>query len=182
MYNRIKRKESNEMKNESVSRHIFLRPAIIYYIDGILRRGKFMKKKSIFLLISCILLVMSVYVSGCSMSTNQTEKTKDCDYTVVEPEELPRELTEILEEKKSEPFRLSYADAGYLYLCIGYGKQVGGGYSITVDQLYETENTISFGTTLIGPKEQEKTSAETYPYIVVKMEQIDKEIVYLDEK
>lgn len=156
---------------------------IFYYkLEGILRRGKFMKKKSISLFINCIICIMSVCVSSCSTSTNQTDKIKDCDYTVVEQTELPKELNEILEEKKSEPFRLSYADAGYLYLCIGYGKQVGGGYSITVDQLYETENTISFGTTLIGPKEQEKTSAETYPYIVVKMEQIEKEIVYLDEK
>lgn len=141
-----------------------------------------MKRKRISLLIGCIFLVMFVCVSGCSISTNQTEKVEDCNYTVVEPAEIPKELIEILEEKKAEPFRLSYADTGYLYLCIGYGKQVGGGYSIAIDQLYETENTICFGTTLIGPKEQEKTNAETYPYIVVKMEQIDKEIVYLDEK
>lgn len=140
-----------------------------------------MNKKRISMLVGCVFL-MSVCVTGCSTSVNQTEKTKDCDYTVVESAEVPKELGEILEEKKSEPFRLSYSDAGYLYLCIGYGKQVGGGYSITVDELYETENTICFGTTLIGPKEQEQTSVETYPYIVVKMEQIDKEIVYLDEK
>lgn len=141
-----------------------------------------MKKRRYARLIPFVFLITCICLTGCSTSVNQTEKIKDCDYTVVEPEEIPKELKEILQEKEQEPFRLSYADAGYLYLCIGYGKQVGGGYSITVDQLYETENTINFATTLIGPKEQERTKAETYPYIVVKMEQIEKEIVYLDEK
>ena len=39
-------------------------------------------------------------------------------------------------EKKEASFKMTYADSGYLYLCVGYGKQDSGGYSITVDDLY----------------------------------------------
>lgn len=117
-------------------------------------------------------------LSGCSVKEEKTEKVKDCDFTVVEQVEIPKELQSIIDEKKAEPFKLSYGDEGYLYLAMGYGKQTGGGYSITVEQLYETETTICFDTTLIGPKEQEKTTAETYPYIVVKMEYVDKDVTY----
>lgn len=37
-----------------------------------------------------------------------------------------------------------------LYLVVGYGRQPTGGYSIIVDELYTTENTIVFATTLTG--------------------------------
>lgn len=125
-----------------------------------------------------LMVVCTFLLSGCSVKEETTEKIKDCDFTVVESVEIPKDLQSIIEEKKSEPFKLSYADEGYLYLVMGYGKQVGGGYSITVNQLYETETTICFETTLIGPKEEERSSAETFPYIVVKIEYVEKDVVY----
>lgn len=128
--------------------------------------------------LTVLMIVCTVWLSGCSVKEEKTEKIKECDFTVVESVDIPKELQSIIEEKKVEPFKLSYADEGYLYLVMGYGKQVGGGYSITVDQLYETETNICFDTTLIGPKEKERTHAETYPYIVVKMEYVEKDIVY----
>lgn len=130
-------------------------------------------KKCLLLMAVCVLCL-----SGCSVKEEKTEKVKDCNFTVVEQVEIPKELQSIIDEKTAEPFKLSYGDEGYLYLVMGYGKQTGGGYSITVEQLYETETTICFDTTLIGPKEQEKTTAETYPYIVVKMEYVDKDVTY----
>ena len=44
-------------------------------------------------------------------------------------------MQEIVKEKRQNAFKLTYADAGYLYICTGYGKQDSGGYSITVDSL-----------------------------------------------
>lgn len=125
-----------------------------------------------------LIVVCSYLLSGCSMNEETTEKVKECDFTVVESVDIPKELQSIIDEKKAEPFKLSYADEGYLYLVVGYGKQVGGGYSITVEQLYENDTNIIFDTTLIGPKEEERSNAETYPYIVVKMEYVEKDVVY----
>ena len=119
-----------------------------------------------------------VALCGCDGQVQTQEKVKDCNYTVVEQEELPKELIELIEERKTEPFKLSFGEEGYLYIVRGYGKQAGGGYSIAVEGLYETETQICLETNLIGPKEQEETQAETYPYIVVMMEYMDKDVVY----
>lgn len=125
-----------------------------------------------------ITLGVFVMLCSCESQVKTQEKVKDCNYTVVEQEELPKELVELIEERKKEPFKLSFGEDGYLYIVRGYGKQAGGGYSISVEGLYETETQICLETNLIGPKEPEETKVETYPYIVVMMEYIDKDVVY----
>ena len=119
-------------------------------------------------LIGTILL----FLSGCSVQTNQTEKLRDLEYTIAEDKELPEELKGILEEKKTESFKLTYEADDSLYLCIGYGEQATGGYSISVNAIY-------FDTNLIGPDPSE-TVAETVscPYLVVKTEYLDKPVVF----
>ena len=45
--------------------------------------------------------------------------------------------------------------------------------------LYETENAVYIQTELLGPSKEEKiTEKQTYPYVVVKMEWIDKNIIF----
>ena len=113
--------------------------------------------------------IILIFLSGCSIQKNETEKLRDLEYTIAEDKELPEELQGILEEKKKESFKLTYESDGSLYLCIGYGEQATGGYSIAVNELYLSENAIYFDTNLIGPDSSE-TVAETasYPYLVVK--------------
>lgn len=126
-----------------------------------------------------LLLSVLLCLGGCGVKTTGEEKLKDCDFTVLEEEEVPKELNTLIEERKKEPFKLSYAEEGYLYIIQGYGKQIGGGYSISVQELYETQNEICMKTTLSGPKEEGQGSGESYPYIVVKMEYIEKEISFI---
>ncbi len=94
--------------------------------------------------------------------------------------EQPQTLTEVIEEKKAEGFQICYTKGEFLYLAIGYGTQQTGGYSISVNAVYETENTIVVDTTLIGPESQEVTgTVQSYPYVVIKIENIDKTIQFL---
>ena len=109
----------------------------------------------------------------------QEEKIADCEFTVVQESEIPKELVQLIEERKEEPFKLSYGEEGYLYIVEGYGKQTGGGYSITVEQLYETKEQICISTSLIGPEEVKENGVETFPYIVVKLPYLDKDITFL---
>ena len=85
-------------------------------------------------------------------------------------------------EKKENAFKVTYQDNGFLYICIGYGEQVSGGYSITVNALYLTENAIYADTTLLGPDPADAASAKknapSYPYIVIKTEFVDKPVVF----
>ncbi len=113
------------------------------------------------------------------MVRDHTEKLDDLEYTVLSPDEFPSQLVEDIEEKKAVAFRLIYTDAGYLYICVGYGEQETGGYSITVKELYETANGIYIDTTLMGPKEGEQISeAVSYPYIVIKLADLGKSVIF----
>lgn len=137
-----------------------------------------MKKIAGFKRLLVLALLAAVMVTGCGIGEDEEART-NVEFTVVDEERLPEELNKIVEEKKAEAFKLTYADGGYLYLCVGYGKQETGGYSITVDDLYATENAIYVDTNLIGPKEAEqKGSNPSYPYIVVKVPFMDKTVVF----
>lgn len=130
---------------------------------------------------ACILtaaLMAAVLVTGCGLGEDEEKKT-NLEFTVVDEERLPEELKKLVEEKKAESFKLTYADGGYLYLCVGYGKQETGGYSISVNELYATDNAIYLDTNLIGPKEADVMGANpSYPYIVIKTPFMDKTVVF----
>ncbi|WFR57386.1 protease complex subunit PrcB family protein [Anaerocolumna sp. AGMB13025] len=131
-----------------------------------------------------ILLLLGVIGSGllltaCKSENTDVKKIKDLEFTVVEDADVPEQLMQIINEKKKEPFKLSYSNADNLYIVVGYGEQPTGGYSISVDDLFLTSNAVYIDTNLIGPSETEKVvNAVTYPYVVVKTEFIDKSVVF----
>ena len=93
------------------------------------------------------------------------------------------ELKEEIKEAGKQEMWISYADTGnegrYLYIVRGYGRQETTGYSIEVNECYETEHTVVVRTTLLGPQKKEKThKKKTYPYIVIKIPYTDKQIIY----
>lgn len=122
-------------------------------------------------------------LTGCAKEEkNPMEKIKDLEFTVLAEDNIPEELRTVIDEKKGNTFKVTYQDNGFLYICIGYGEQVTGGYSITVNALYLTENAIYADTTLIGPDpadtETDKKDAPSYPYVVIKTEFVDKPVVF----
>lgn len=134
-----------------------------------------MKKFVLTILFMGILSLMA----GCSAERLKTEKLRDIEFTVVDKENIPDELEEMIDGKDKQPFKLTYADDGELYIAVGYGEQKTSGYSVKVTELYETENAIYIHTNLIGPAKDEKIlERKTYPYIVVKLEFIDKKVVF----
>ncbi len=131
-------------------------------------------KKSVILLV-----ILMLFISGCSVKKNEVTKIRDLEFTVLKEEEIPEEFKAMIEENKTKECKLTYVDNGYLYICVGYGEQSTSGYSIQVKELYLTENSIYMDTTLIGPKKDENVSQVlTYPYIVIKTEFVDKNVVF----
>lgn len=134
-----------------------------------------MKQVILFLLCLCLALP----AAGCSVKKLNTEKLKDIEFTVLEEENIPEELKAKIKENEKQPFKLTYADNGALYIAQGYGPQKSSGYSIIVKECYETNNAIYVHMNLIGPTKEEKiVETETYPYLVIKMEFIDKVVVF----
>ncbi len=131
--------------------------------------------------ILCLAVILSFLfaLSGCKEETVEEKKLKDLDFTVLGDNEIPMELKQIIEDNKHEVAKTTYVDMGELYIIVCYGDQPTTGYSIQVNELYETENTIAIKTTLMGPaKNEEVLKLVTSPYIVVKLENIEKTVVY----
>lgn len=125
-----------------------------------------------------ICLASFIFVGGCGAGVENLKKEKDLEFTVVAEREIPETLREVILEKKSNPFQISYTNSGELYIAVGYGKQETGGYSITVNGLYETMESVVIDTTLLGPEKEEALNL-SYPYIVIKTEAIpDKTIEF----
>lgn len=125
---------------------------------------------------------MILLLCGCAKEKDPLEKIKDLEFTVLAEDNIPEELKTVIEEKKADAFKVTYQDNGFLYICMGYGEQISGGYSITVNALYLTENAIYLDTTLLGPNPAEeaavKKNVPSYPYVVVKTEFLDKPVVF----
>lgn len=139
-----------------------------------------MKKRIGRLLLFFALLPLCMTV-GCGTEKEEYTKTGDVDFTVVEEADVPQELLNVIKEKKSEPFKLSYLAEDALYLAQGYGEQPSGGYSIAVEELFQAKEGICLKTTLIGPAADEKvTTAVTYPYIVIKLPKMETEVHFLE--
>jgi len=127
-----------------------------------------------FVLPLCILLL-----AACAAGKTDHKKIRNIEFTVVDREDIPEEFLARIEEEKDGQMKLSYGDRGYLYAARGYGVQETSGYSVTVEQCFETEQEIQIETSLLGPGKEEKIlKKKTYPYVVIKMEYTDKQIEF----
>ena len=130
-------------------------------------------------LLTGFMLVFLCVLFGCGKKEEAPEKVRDLELTVVAKENLPEELLQIVESKKATPFKFTFNDGEYLYICVGYGEQESGGYSITVEDLYLTQNAIYAKTCLIGPgPDVPDDGVYSYPYIVLKTEYLDYSVVF----
>lgn len=125
-------------------------------------------------------VIITLALVGCEAEKTTSDKLKDLDFTVVGEAEQPDALKDIIAEKSKSAFQISYTIGEELYIAIGYGEQPSGGYSISVNEFYETPDSLFIDTTLLGPGSAENvTDTPTTPYIVIKTENIaDKPIEF----
>ena len=118
------------------------------------------------LLYMAALLMITVLVTlfGCGIEKTDGNRLQDLEYEIIE-DEIPKELAEKIEEKKSADFKLTYENDKYLYIVRGYGEQETGGYSIQILDLYLTQNAVVLHTNLKGPsKDEVKNAAQLSVY------------------
>ncbi len=138
----------------------------------------FNRKWMIFFGLAMWVLVVRT-LSGCTVNGDNGDKVRDLDFSVVADTDIPQELRQIIAEKQQSPFKLTYSDDKNLYIVVGYGKQASGGYSIAVNDLYLTDNSIVLDTELIGPGKGENTGTEpSYPFIVIRTEMSELPVVF----
>lgn len=118
----------------------------------------------LYMICLCAMLCIAI---GCT--SKKEERLQNIDFTVIDDAEIPDELKTIIDQKKTGEFKLTYADQDELYIVVGYGKQLTGGYSIQFPDVYLTKDNIVVTSVLLGPEEEEPANI-SYPYAVIKIE------------
>lgn len=109
----------------------------------------------------------------------KTEKIRDLEFVVTDKDDVPEEFRVLIEENRDTPVKMTYADRGKLYIAEGYGPQPTSGYSVEVEAVYETRDAVYIHTNLLGPEKGEETKeVTTYPYVVIQMEYIEKDVLF----
>ncbi len=130
-------------------------------------------------MLTVLCLTTAFLTTACTVDKTEDGKVRDLEFTVIGEGDAPQELKDILAEKRTQPFKLTYSDDQNLYIVVGYGPQVTGGYSITVEELYLTENSIVIDTELLGPAKGETVAPETsYPFVIVKTEYLEDPVIF----
>lgn len=136
-----------------------------------------MKRVMTFLMV--LLLCSCMLLWGCASVENGGDEGQNLEFTVVSPEEIPKELAGILNTNKESEMMMSYKIEGYFYLVRGYGKQDTGGYSIAVNKVSLIGDEIYVDTSLLGPPAGEEIPKEpSCPYVVIKIEYMEKQVVF----
>ena len=110
-----------------------------------------------------MLTAAALLSSGCSARRADREKTGELEYETVDGPELPETLRQKIEKEKDEPFLLAYGDGGRLYIALGYGEQESGGYSVRIEEAYESEDAVWIRYCLTGPDEGGEVVREDSP-------------------
>lgn len=132
-------------------------------------------------LLSVIMMLgLCLLLCACQSGGASAEKIRDMEFTLVASGDVPADIQRLIDEKKANEFQITYSDGEYKYIVIGYGEQATGGFSIKVSQLYLTQDNICIQTTLEGPTSNDEAgSAKSYPFIVIKIENIDNVVIFL---
>lgn len=126
-----------------------------------------------------MLTAAALLSSGCSARRADREKTGELEYETVDGPELPETLRQKIEKEKDEPFLLAYGDGRRLYIALGYGEQESGGYSVRIEEAYETEDAVCIRTCLTGPDEGEEVLREAdYPWAALEADYTEKRILW----
>lgn len=146
----------------------------------LLHRGRqcIYRKKYLFIFIMLVGFLISS-LSACKIEETGDKKIKDLDYTVCDESKLPDELVQLIQERRQEPFKLTYRTKDYLYIVEGYGAQDRVDLSIQLEELYLTENAIFVETELnaIEGKTLEEGKL-AYPWIAVKCPRYDVQVIF----
>lgn len=108
------------------------------------------------------------------------KRVRVLEYEVVLEENIPGEIMGELQGFSKSVCRCSYICSDSLYIVVYYGEQATDGYTVEINDLYESSNAIFVETTLKGPVSyKDVKEIETYPYVVLKVKLSEKKVVFI---
>ncbi len=121
-------------------------------------------------MITALGICLALFLSGCHVM-EEDEVKKRLDYTISSYDRLPRELQEVIDRKKEQPFQITYSNRDSCFIVIGYGGQQMGKYGIQVRELYALRDGYHVRTELIGTGKGTKEGKDGIvytPFIIIK--------------
>ena len=138
---------------------------------------------------ACIILLLVGIFMMFKITKVDKKKIRDLKYEVLLEEDIPEEIFRELSAYKDNVCKCSYICNDKLYIVICYGNQEVSGYTIEVNDIYESTNAIYVETTLMGPTQEEqvakgvddksKISGTDCPYIVLKLSLNRKTVIFI---
>ena len=139
---------------------------------------KYVRSLSIFLLGGFLLLMVSC--GDKKTETRTYEGAQDVIYEIVSGSDVPYKVNEKIFKAKEKGFGFSYRDGESMYTVFGFGRQNTGGYSIQVLAVKENDSEIIIEAQLVAPGPEEVvTTSPSYPYIILKMANVEKDVQFL---
>ena len=99
-------------------------------------------------------------------------------YEQMDIRDVPEDLQKEIEERKKEPFQITYRDMEYLYIAQGYGEKEESGYCIEITECAQTEDAIYIEAILHGPGGAGSACETKYPLYVVRLGYTGKHVVF----
>ena len=125
-----------------------------------------------------LILWSLLFLGGCRFIKIEEEPRKPLEYSIVKQENLPAELTALIEEKKGKEFQMTYQSEKELFLIKGYGQQMSGGYSIQVEELGATENPLCFAPNPRLHFDLKEAGVPSYPCVVIRTKAHRESVVF----
>lgn len=140
-----------------------------------------MLKRLYILSLTLVLIIDFCFLTGCNIEKTSDKKIQDVKYEIIDDTELPYDVSNLYFESISENNRIYYSTKDTTYILICYGIMPYTGYTIDIDEFYETETNYIIDTTLIGPKTREQlVENESYPAIILKVaKKMEKPILFI---
>ena len=124
-------------------------------------------------------LAISLIISGC-ISVKKEKQSENVPFEIVEMDEIPDIMLDIIEEEEEKGFRITYEDDTGIYVGHGYGKKKWDGYRIEVDRCAVSGQFIYVHTLLKGPPKEPQEEISSCPYIVFRVEQTGKQVIFMN--
>lgn len=132
------------------------------------------------IIMGILLVVVLLITTSCTSLRENSEKSKELDFTVANYNNVPKEVQNIIDEKKEKPFKTTFSDMENTYIIIGYGQKQSEGYSIKINELYESDTNVYVKTTFNGPDSVDGRGVVTYPYIIIQVEYTGKTVKVIE--
>lgn len=133
-----------------------------------------MKRWRFCIILFCICLLTQ---TGCLKKEEKGEREK-VTYVVCRRSVVPPELGKLIDREKETTFHFTYATGGFTYYVMGYGRQPGSGYKIKVKEFTQDQTHIYIDTTLIGVTKEHQKKGTSYPYIILKSQFYEKDVIF----